>query len=445
MLKSDIHIVVDLGFGDQGKGSITDFLVRDRGAELVVRYNGGAQAAHRVVTDDGRRHVFAQLGAGSFVPGVETLLARCVAVSPWALLVEADHLARQGVAYGLARTFIDARAPIITPFHAAANRLRERARGDARHGSCGIGVGETVADARTLGPENNVRAADLADVGLVARLARIQARKRTELAEVITAVECRGPDPDVARDIALLTDPDVASACEHALHRLRDTVRVLDGAASRKLLQERSRIVFEGAQGVLLDEDHGFHPHTTWSRCTSHQAMELLHEAGRANGAVRLGVLRAYATRHGAGPFPTEDPGWSARLPEPNDFDSMNPWQGAFRVGPFDTLTARYAMAANDGIDALALTCVDRVAGWSDWRYATGYRVDGAEVDAFHLARPADLAAQETLGRWLGRARPRYVTCPGDQAVEVISALVHPVALVSRGPNAAAKSWRMRV
>jgi len=438
------YVVVDLGFGDQGKGSITDFLVRDRGAGLVVRYNGGAQAAHRVVTDDGRRHTFAQLGAGSFVPGVRTFLSRHVAISPWSLLVEAEHLARQGVGDALARTFIAAGAPVITPFHRAANRLRERARGVARHGSCGVGVGETVADARALPASEVVRAGDLEARDLRARLLRVQARKREELAPIIAAIDDAEQRAAAGAEIDLLKDAGWVDAWLQALGPLRGQVRIVPDEALGDLLSATPVCVFEGAQGVLLDEDHGFHPYTTWSSCTSSNALALLDEAGFGGEVTRLGVLRAYATRHGPGPLPTEAPELTAALPEPCDLDAppgANDWQGPFRCGWFDAVTARYAIDANGGIDALAVTCVDRVESLPTWRAAIAYSIDGERRARITLARPGDLAAQEALGAALARTRPQYLEVKASEALAVIAHEVHPVALASRGPNASAKTW----
>lgn len=126
----------------------------------MVRFNGGAQAGHNVVRADGRHHTFSQFGAGSFEPDVVTLLASAVVVHPTALLVEAAVLRDKGVPDALARLRIDARCRVTTPFHQAAGRLREWARGDAAHGSCGVGVGETVRQALAA-PELALRYGDL--------------------------------------------------------------------------------------------------------------------------------------------------------------------------------------------------------------------------------------------------------------------------------------------
>ncbi|NKY79097.1 adenylosuccinate synthetase, partial [Nocardiopsis dassonvillei] len=154
-------VVVDLGFGDAGKGVTVDLLCARRRFGAVVRANGGAQAAHNVVTPDGRHHTFAQFGAGTLAPGgpVPTHLSRLMVVDPFALAAEAGHLASLGVADPFALVTVDRRALISTPWHRAANQARERARGEARHGSCGMGVGETVAYALAR-PEDAPTAGD---------------------------------------------------------------------------------------------------------------------------------------------------------------------------------------------------------------------------------------------------------------------------------------------
>jgi adenylosuccinate synthase len=414
---SEAWIVVDLGFGDQGKGTVTDFLVRDRGARTVVRYNGGAQAGHNVVTPDGRHHTFAQFGSGTFVPGVRTFLGAQVVVQPWAMVVEAEHLARAGVPDAFERTRVHEAARVVTPFHRAANRLRERARGEARHGSCGVGIGEAVRDSIEC-PDLVVRARDLFDrTVLRAKLRRVQEHRR---AEFLGAAPCE--------ELGVLEDPDAADFWIERLAPFRASARLAGDAALRAWLAE-GPAVFEGAQGVLLDERHGFHPYTTWSDCTATHALAAL--AGFDGPVVKLGVVRAYATRHGPGPFVTEDAALTARLPDPHN--GRHPWQGEFRVGAFDAVATRYAIRACGGIDALAVTCLDRL---DDWRVATHYEMDGAVV--------RDLDADTPTGR-LFRARPVYRSATGieDHVAAVAAETGVPVRLRSRGPTAADKAWAL--
>src|SRR3954462_6632482 len=155
-------LVIDLAFGDCGKGTVVDFLTRHHAAHTVVRFNGGPQAGHNVVTPDGRHHTFSQFGSATFLPGVRTVLSHFMLIEPYALLNEAAHLRSLGVSDALDRLMIHERCPVITPAHQAANRLRELARGQDAHGTCGLGIGQTMQDLLAR-PESLIYAADLKD------------------------------------------------------------------------------------------------------------------------------------------------------------------------------------------------------------------------------------------------------------------------------------------
>ena len=191
--------------------------------------------------------------------------------------------------------------------------------------------------------------------------------------------------------------------------------------------------MFEGAQGVLLDEWHGFHPYTTWSTTTFRNAAALLAEAGAT--ARRIAVLRCYQTRHGPGPMVTEDP--SLEIPE--IFNAPAPWQGRFRIGHLDAVALRYALTVAGGADVVALTHLDTAARHPELRVCRGYRVDGATITRLPAGPPGDLAAQEALTRQLLRARPVYQDAGDDWPAIVERMLGIRVALASHGPRAADK------
>ena len=412
-------IVVDLGYGDSGKGTVVDWLCSPRNghrpAHAVVRFNGGAQAAHNVVTPDGRHHTFAQLGSGTFHPGVRTHLSRHVLVDPLALIAEAGHLAGQGVPGVLYRLTVDRRALLATPYHRAANRAREVARGAARHGSCGMGIGETMAYALGHG-DDAPRAGDCADPRALRRkLTLLRDRLSDELGE--------------------LEAPAVPAYVE-AFRAFAASVKLVDDAYLPRLLR-RGRVVFEGAQGVLLDEWHGFHPYTTWSTTTFANAEALLADAGLAGSATRLGVLRTYATRHGPGPFVTEDPALTASLPDA--YNTRGRWQGAFRVGHFDAVAVRYALEACGGADALALTHLDVARARADLLICRAYEIGGQRVERLPVGPPGDLDRQERLTRRLLTARPVYGQVAGGWVETISDELGVPVVLGSYGPSAAGK------
>ena len=428
-------VVIDLGFGDAGKGSCVDFLCRARGAHTVVRWHGGAQAGHNVVTADGRHHTFSQLGAGSFA-GAETLLAGDFVLHPTALLAEAAALEAKGVADPLGRVRVDGAARVITPWHQASNRLRELARGAGAHGTCGVGFGETVRLSLEA-PELTIRARDLwRPAALPRRLAEVRERVRDELAELLPALRSV---EGAAEELALLEDGASGERWIEALAPLLSRELLGGGEALEAALARPGAVVFEGAQGVLLDEWRGFHPHTPWSPCTSHGVQPLL--AGYGGEVTRLGVLRSYATRHGAGPFPTHDPAMAHAEPH----NGAAGWQGAFRQGPLDLVLLRYALAVSP-VDALALTHVDRVRG--PWpivrRYAESRALLEGGVRLAVSPELEDLAFQTRLRALLDEARPERETVEGAEAlVATLEAeLEAPVRLLSAGPTADAKRWR---
>jgi adenylosuccinate synthase len=430
-------IVVDLGYGDAGKGTVVDWLVtraaRDEGRPVpaVVRFNGGAQAAHNVIRDDGRWHTFAQFGSGTFTPGTRTFLSRFMLVDPLALTAEAANLARLGVPDPLGLVTVDADALLTTPYHRAANRVREAARGDGRHGSCGMGIGETARYALEH-PADAPRAADMTSP-------RTMVRKLTLLCDRLVA---ELPGNSLASVDGTLPPPAELAAVYRAV---ADRIYLVGDGYLSRLLRE-GPVVFEGAQGVLLDEWRGFHPYTTWSTTTFANAAALLAEAGQT--ATRLGVTRTYQTRHGPGPFPTEDAG--LRLPEPHNGNGR--WQGPFRTGHLDAVALRYAaavagaVAGAGGVDAIALTHLDTARNHlAELRICRAYDTSGTgsrRVDRLPIGPYQDLAHQARLTELLLAARPVYGQAIAQQewpdAVSEIAGA--PLALISRGPATADKT-----
>jgi adenylosuccinate synthase len=239
-----------------------------------------------------------------------------------------------------------------------------------------------------------------------------------------------------------LGGPPVDDLCD-AYRAFADRVPLVDGGYLQRLLRA-GPAVFEGAQGVLLDEWRGFHPYTTWSTTTFANAETLL--AGAGETAVRLGVVRSYLTRHGPGPFVTEDP--TLEFPEPHN--GTGTWQGAFRAGHPDAVALRYAAEVAGGIDGVALTHLD-VAARHRLRLCRGYRVGGRLVSRIEPGPEHDLSWQERLTDTLLRARPVYsdpVSGRRDPAAGwadvVEDVLGAPVVLRSYGPTAAAKRAGVR-
>lgn len=436
------HLVVDLGFGDAGKGTITDFLCRERDASWVLRFNGGAQAGHNVVTSTGQHHTFAQLGAGSFLPGVQTYLCPAFLLHPGALLVEAAALIRAGAPDPLPRLAVARSVRVITPFHQALGRLRELSRGDQGHGTCGVGIGETVRDSLDC-PKEALRAGDLLDPDprLRDRIHHIRAR----LAAHRRALSVQDPTADGVRDESMVFE--LEALVDRWLEQiaplraaLRDgTIRLDDGALAAQVVQGPSDLVFEGAQGILLDEEHGFHPHTTWSRCTDAGARDFLKKHDFTGSISRIGVIRTYMTRHGHGPLPSHAPALDALLPEPHN-DSRG-WQGAFRRGWADPILWRYAIRANGGLDGLAVTHLDHAPKLRQFVMSyCGVPDEFLEpTKSTALRSSGSLDSQARLSAALSHTRPVLAPLVGDFIPWIEAALQTPVAIASYGPRSTDK------
>jgi adenylosuccinate synthase len=431
--------VVGLGYGDEGKGSLVDWLARRLGGALVARYNGGPQAAHHVVTPEGIGHCFAQFGSATLAGANETYLSRQMFVDPLALIREAEVLAGKGVTAPLQRLILDPQAPLITPWHAVLNRLREARRGSARHGSCGMGVGEAYADARR--PDSTrIQALDLADRR---HLLRLLGRLQEEKWEQARALH--GDQGPPSRPLGGLSAEDLADRYHRFI--VHSGVRIDGPHCLQDHLAAGGRLIFEGAQGVLLDETHGFWPHVTPSRTTSANAEALWSELGQGGALIRLGVLRAYATRHGPGPFVTEDPALAAALPERHNADG--PWQGPMRLGWFDLPASRYALAVNGGVELLAVSNLDRLAGRPEVRLCHRYLGPAGEaledIPAAPRHAPADQrtrhllacrADYETHPAWSETSFPSPSPAAEAFLERIAAGLGMPVSLRSWGPTA---------
>ncbi|WP_030453955.1 adenylosuccinate synthetase [Herbidospora cretacea] len=393
----DHVIVADLGYGDAGKGTIVDYLCsRHPDVRAVVRYNGGGQAGHNVVTPDGRHHTFAQFGAGTFW-GVPTFLSRYMMVDPMRLASEANHLRSLGVHRPFDLLTVDPDALVTTPFHMRVNQYRERSRGERRHGSCGMGVGETASYAID-NPGSAIRVADCGNP----RALRPLLRRLRDWASA-----------EVGRPIRMPSVDDVAEA-----------YRQFAATVHTGRLPSGGPLVFEGAQGVLLDEWYGFHPYTTWSTTTFTNAFELLGEAG-LDDAKRLGVVRTYMTRHGNGPFVTEDP--TLHLPERHNVTGE--WQGPFRTGHLDLVALRYAARVCGGVDEIALTHLDVADEHPELKVCREY------ADGLTLVPGGGLELRAQVSERLLTARPVLSSAPDSWAGLVAQELDAPVTIRSSGPT----------
>ena len=357
-MRNTAHAVIGANYGDEGKGLMTDYHVAPAGREgIVARFNGGAQAGHTVTTPDGVRHVFSHVGSGALA-GAATFLSRHFVCHPILFCREADALRCAGVP-APPTVFVDDRAPVSTLYDILINQIAERHRGNGRHGSCGMGFGETIE--RNLDPEFALTVADLRH-GAGYLLHRLAAIRDGYVPARLAALGIPALDDEAA---GWLASDAALQRFAHAAMQFRRATQ----PARPAILADHAQVVFEGAQGLLLDQDRGAFPYVTRSHTGLRNALDVAAEAGIAALDVTY-VTRAYLTRHGAGPLAGELPdkpyaGIEDRTNVPNEF------QGTLRFAHLDldllerTIRTDFAdVLAYSGITArqnLSVSCLDQV------------------------------------------------------------------------------------
>jgi adenylosuccinate synthase len=370
------EVVIGAGFGDEGKGLVTDFLAAPYGTDgLVIRFNGGAQAGHTVTTPTGQRHVFHHVGSGALA-GAATYLSRYFVCNPLLLEKELPLLFRLGCQ---PKIYADPDCLVTTPYDMMINQIVEAARGAGRHGSCGQGFGETIA--RNSHAEFTLTLQDLADEdGLLRKLQYIrQVWTPRRLAEL-------GIDqvPDVWWQ--RLSDDGILDFYLKAVALFLNHVALAD----LKTTAQNRPIVFEGAQGLMLDQDKGWFPHVTRSNTGLKNAAQLAAVIGITDLRAHY-LTRAYATRHGAGPLAHETVGKPYQdivdaTNQPNDYQGTLRfgWLDLDLLGRFitDDLTAhRHGLTVSHDI---AVTCLDQV----------GSHVTYVHNAVLHQAEPEEFIQQ---------------------------------------------------
>ena len=349
--------VVGAQWGDEGKGKIVDWL--SNRADMVVRFQGGHNAGHTLVVGD-KVYKLSLLPSG-VVQGKPSLVGNGVVVDPWALLDEIARIEAQGVKISPELLMLADNACLILPLHRDLDGAREAAAGANKIGTTGRGIGPAYED--KVG-RRAIRIADLADPAAIeAKLDRLLAhhnalRRGLDL-----------PEADGAALVAALKD-----IAPKILPFAQPVWRVLEKARS-----EGKRVLFEGAQGALLDVDHGTYPFVTSSNTVAGQAAAGSGTGPRSVGYV-LGIVKAYTTRVGSGPFPTElfDADGQRLGERGHEFGTVT--GRARRCGWFDAVLVRQSMAIN-GIHGIALTKLDVLDGFETLKVCVGYRIGDRAYD----------------------------------------------------------------
>jgi adenylosuccinate synthase len=413
-------VVVGSQWGDEGKGKIVDWLSEQ--ADIVVRFQGGHNAGHTLVID-GVTYKLSLLPSGVVRPGKLSVIGNGVVIDPLALLEEIDRLRQQGVDVTPHSLRIAENATLILPLHQELDAVRESANALTRVGSTRRGIGPAYED--KVG-RRAIRVMDLADpLALGRKIERL-----------------------LSHHNALRTGLGLPTVSAQSVHDQLEKVapRVLPYMDSVWSLldqkrREGKRILFEGAQGALLDVDHGTYPFVTSSNTVAAQAATGSGLGPAAIGYV-LGICKAYTTRVGEGPFPTEQKNEVGRRLGERGREFGTVTGRPRRCGWFDAVLVRQTVRTS-GINGLALTKLDVLDGLTEIKVCVAYRLDGREIDYLPASEHAQAAVEpvyETVEGWQGAtASARSWAALPAQAIKYVRRVEElvacPVALLSTSPE----------
>jgi adenylosuccinate synthase len=392
--------VLGAQWGDEGKGKIVDLLTPR--FDIVARYQGGHNAGHTVYVN-GTKFVLRLIPSGILHPGITCVIGNGVVVDPKALFAEVDELARSGIEVG-ERLIVSDKAHLILPYHRDLDLLAEARRGDRKIGTTSRGIGPAYEDKIA---RRGIRVGDLADAEALAQGVRDNVAARNRL----------------VNDSTMDWKPVLDQLLEQG-NRLRPWIRDVSLMLSDAMTKGKS-ILFEGAQGTLLDIDHGTYPYVTSSNASIGGVCTGLGIGPRAIDSV-MGVVKAYTTRVGEGPLPTELFGeMGHRLREGgNEYGAVT--GRPRRCGWYDAVAARYAARIN-GLDALALTKLDVLDGLERIDICTAYRSGSRTLTEFPSDAGQLAACEPVYESWPGWSTPtrairRYADLP-DNARRYIARL----------------------
>jgi adenylosuccinate synthase len=411
--------VIGAQWGDEGKGKVVDWLASR--AEIVVRFQGGHNAGHTLVV--GNETYKLSLLPSGVVRGKLGIIGNGVVVDPDALLAEIGRVEAQGLQVGPDRLRVADNAPLILPLHSALDRAREAARGEHKIGTTGRGIGPAYEDKVA---RRAIRVCDLAEPETLSRkLDELLLHHNT----LLQGLGAETFEKQALLDWLLALAPRILPYAEPVWERLDEARR-----AGR-------RILFEGAQAVMLDVDHGTYPFVTSSNTVAATAAA---GAGLGPGAVGfvLGIAKAYSTRVGSGPFPTELHDGIGQLLGDRGHEFGTVTGRRRRCGWFDAVLVRQAVKVA-GIGGLALTKLDVLDGLPELKICVGYRVGGELLRRLPAAPGAQSAAvpeYETMEGWSGSTRGArsWADLPA-QAVKYVRRIEElteaPVTLLSTSPE----------
>jgi adenylosuccinate synthase len=370
-----VYVVTDLGPGDGGKGGVVHKITDMMRAHTVIK-RGGAQGSHGVRTSSGESFAFSQWGCGTLA-GIPTHLSGQMIISPEGLLNEAEALRHQcGIYAPFDLLTVDETSLCATPFDGIASRVKELALGTESRGTVGTGVGQAYRRFRD-NPTAAIRAKDLKGSNLRELLRGNRELVQAELQYIIEYDYLEADRATLAEEVRMLYDDRFLDYLVERFTLAGEQANIVSSSyLGEVILAREGAAVVEASHGVLTDNRVGFAPHTSAIRTLPCFTHEMLRSSGFDGQIVNLGVTRAYAVRHGAGPLPTANPALAESL-LPGSNKDENRWQGKVRVGPLDVTLLRYALAACGGVetfDGIAVTWFDQVRANGIWHISERYK-----------------------------------------------------------------------
>ena len=414
------YAVIGGQWGDEGKGKIIDFLAGR--VDAVVRYGGGSNAGHTVVNDKGTFQLH-MVPSGICWPGVAGIIGNGVVVDADVLLGELSELDARGI--DTSNLFVSERAHLIMPYHVVLDELEEKARGDSAIGTTGRGVGPAYVDKTG---RMGIRVGDLLDVEgtLRPRLEQTLAFKNALITKIYEA--------------EALSMQDILDKCAEWADRLAPHIQATEQTIQDLLAQDKA-VLLEGAQGTLLDIDHGSYPYVTSSSPSVGGACTGLGIPPQAIAGV-IGVFKAYSTRVGGGPMPSEmlDETGDELREKAHEYGTTT--GRPRRIGWFDAVAAKYSRLVN-GMTGLVLTRLDILDGFPSVKVCVGYEVAGQTIDRFPSNTSLLAQCQPIYEEHPGWSQPTASATSLSQLpknamsyVNRIEELVGcPVQIISTGPS----------
>lgn len=478
----DSVIVCGMQFGDEGKGSFIDYLAHEKNAHCIIRYNGGSQSSHTVITPSGSFHKFSQLGSGMFFDKCHTYITENMVVNLDNLIVEMRVFSRTtGIEISelIQRMHIHENCFLVTPYHKLINKLRELSQGSERRGSVGTGVSEVryLLSEPKLSPNGKKLGLQVKDIykrysnqPIIGQLEELQHYVQQFYEQNQLEIEKNMPEEmkkTMEKEIEYLLAPkaflqiasEYITKLKHAPREINLSQCVYD-TYELSFKKKCYQAIWEGSQGLLIDSVYGIKPNTTFLDTTNHFAVSISYVSDKIK---KIGIAKAFTSRHGMGVFPTETIEVSSKVSDDNQDESF--WNGKIRFGWFDAILLRYAQKINQ-VDELYLSCLDQLSDFETLKICNAYYYNGI-VDkefrqTFNYTRMTDGKViitdikknKENISKYLEKCIPQYVELPGwkqdiakvtddeelpqecKKYIELLETLANiPITVISVGPT----------